>query len=74
MILEHKGKTMEEKFVESMDLEAARCESAPPKRPDRARRKELLQLAETISVLVQEQAAKTERCLLRRMVEMFLES
>ena len=39
----------------------------------RERKKELLQLAESISVIVQEQTKRRERCMLRRMVEMFLE-
>jgi hypothetical protein len=45
----------------------------PRKGPSRQRRKELLQLAETISVLVQEQTERRERRLLHRMVEMFLD-
>lgn len=57
------------------DMPQAMCaQPMQAKGPDRQRRKELLSLAETISVLVQEQTTRRERCLLRQMVEMFLEN
>jgi hypothetical protein len=40
----------------------------------RQRRKELMQLAENIAVQVQGLTEGRERCLLRRMVEMFIEN
>lgn len=58
------------KSINTMGMEPPTCSRDPA--TDHARRKELMQLADTIAVLVEGSTHPRERCMLRRMVEMLL--